>query len=94
MKILLRYCNFVKINLDKKLFSVKHLIFAMYCLSNIVKKFFNFIVIRNDQIHIYVKKNNILNICYFLKHSIFFSCKQLLDFTIVDRIEQIKNLNR
>lgn len=41
---------------------------------------------KNNSVSVFLKKNN-LNISYFLKNSLYFFFNQLLDFTIIDRLE-------
>jgi hypothetical protein len=48
---------------------------------------------KNNNILIFLKKN-IFNIISFLKNSIYFSFNQLLDFTIVDRLEMSIKKNK
>lgn len=51
-----------------------------------IKDVASFLVKKNGYIHVFLK-NNCLDIVYFLKNNVFFSVTQLLDFTIVDRLE-------
>jgi len=48
---------------------------------------------KNNNILIFLKKNN-LNIINFLKNNVYFSFNQLLDFTIVDRLEMSIKKNK
>jgi NADH:ubiquinone oxidoreductase subunit C len=45
------------------------------------------IVLKNSYIYLIIKDNNFKNLFIFLKNSFFFSCSQLLDLIIVDRLE-------
>lgn len=54
--------------------------------KNFVKDISCFLIKKNNNISVFLKKNN-LNISYFFKNNIFFYCNQLLDFTIIDRLE-------
>ncbi len=51
-----------------------------------IKDIASLLVKKNGYIHIFLK-NNCLDIVYFLKNNVFFSVTQLLDFTVVDRLE-------
>src|SRR3982751_4765152 len=94
MKVLINYVSLIFIRLDLKLFSIKQFKLMSFYLINSINKFFNFLIIRNDQLHIYLHKSKLLNLTFFLKNSIFFSCNQLVDFTVTDRLEYMKNFNR
>ena len=50
----------------------------------------NFILIKNNCINLFIKKDYIFDVCFFLKNSMFIFCNQLLDITLVDRIEFVK----
>jgi hypothetical protein len=52
-----------------------------------MRKCINFVLIKQNCINVFIKKENIFDVCFFLKNSIFIFCNQLLDFTLVDRIE-------
>lgn len=61
--------------------------------KNFIKDIACFLIKKNNNISIFLKKNN-LNISYFLKNNIFFYCNQLLDFTIIDRLEMSIKKNK
>jgi len=63
---------------------------SSYLLLNL-KKYINFMLIKNQQIHIFIDKEYIFETCFFLKNSIYIFCNQLLDMTVVDRIEFLKD---
>jgi NADH:ubiquinone oxidoreductase subunit C len=58
-----------------------------------LKDIASILIKKNNHIHIYLNSNN-LDIIYFLKNSCFFSLNQLLDFTIVDRLEMAIKKNK
>jgi len=58
-----------------------------------IKDIASILIKKNNHIHIYLK-NNCFDIVYFLKNNIFFSLNQLLDFTIVDRLEMAIKKNK
>jgi NADH-quinone oxidoreductase subunit C len=60
---------------------------SIYPLKNsFIKDIACFLIKKNNSISIFLKKNN-LNISYFLKNSFYYFFNQLLDFTIIDRLE-------
>jgi len=63
---------------------------SSYLLLNL-KKYINFMLIKNQQIHIFIDKEYIFETCFFLKNSIYVFCNQLLDMTVVDRIEFLRD---
>jgi len=63
---------------------------SSYLLLNL-KKYINFMLIKNQQIHIFIDKEYIFETCFFLKNSIYVFCNQLLDMTVVDRIEILRD---
>lgn len=62
-----------------------HMVFIKDISSILIKK--------NNNVHIFLK-NNCLDIVFFLKNNLFFSVNQLLDFTIVDRLEMAIKKNK
>ena len=60
--------------------------FSYFLRSLFLKDIASILIKKNNHIHIYLNNNN-LDIIYFFKNSLFFSLNQLLDFTIVDRLE-------
>ena len=54
--------------------------------KNFIKNITCFLIKKNNTISVFVKKNY-FNIIKFLKNSMYFSFNQLLDFTIIDRLE-------
>lgn len=68
-------------------------IFSYFLLKNFFNDI-NFIILKKYYINIFLKNNNVFDIIFFLKNSIFFSCDQLLDFTIVDCLELAVNKNK
>jgi len=63
---------------------------SLFLLKNL-KKYLNFILIKNYQLHLFLNSDSILNVIYFLKNSIYIFCNQLLDITVVDRIEFLQD---
>jgi len=61
--------------------------------SVFLKDIASILIKKNNHIHIYLK-NNCFDIIYFLKNNIFFSLNQLLDFTVVDRLEMAVKKNK
>jgi hypothetical protein len=91
MLIQLNYINNRYVNISVDLYSIKFLqTLSMFILVNL-KKFLNFIIIKNYQLHIFINKDFIFEVCFFLKNSIYLFCNQLLDITVVDRIEFLNN---
>ena len=54
--------------------------------NNFINDICCFLIKSNNNISIFLKKN-IFNIVFYLKNSSYFSFSQLLDFTVVDRLE-------
>jgi NADH:ubiquinone oxidoreductase subunit C len=77
--------NNIKLDNSYELANFLRLLFLKDIASILIKK--------NNHIHIYLNSNN-LDIIYFLKNSCFFSLNQLLDFTIVDRLEMAIKKNK
>jgi len=75
----------VKLNDSYYLANFLRLIFVKDIASILIKK--------NNHIHVYLNSNN-LDIVYFLKNNCFFSLNQLLDFTVVDRLEMAIKKNK
>lgn len=73
---------------EHKIFSnMKNIFELAYFLRNIfIKDIACILVKKESHIHVYLNSNN-LDIIYFLKNNVYFSFNQLLDFTIVDRLE-------
>ena len=80
-----------KLKLNYNLVSLKILQDLSYYLILNMRKCINFLVIKHNCINIFIKKEYIYDVCFFLKNSIYIFCNQLLDFTLVDRIEFSKN---
>jgi len=79
----------ISININNNLF-LKNL----FLLVKVFNKDIACILIKkNNNILIFLKKN-IFNIVDFLKNNIYFSFNQLLDFTIVDRLEMSIKKNK
>jgi len=69
-----------------------------YSLANFLRLIFvkdiaSILIKKNNHIHVYLNSNN-LDIVYFLKNNCFFSLNQLLDFTVVDRLEMAIKKNK
>lgn len=60
--------------------------FAFFLRSIFIKDIASILIKKDNHIHVYLTGSN-LDIIYFLKNSIYFSFNQLLDFTVVDRLE-------
>lgn len=73
----------------------KNIIFSLYkskvlshLILNNLYKMVDSVLLKNNQIHIYLNNyNNVFNVLFFLKNNMYFSFNQLLDFTVVDRLE-------
>jgi len=61
--------------------------------NTFIKDIASILIRKNNHIHIFLK-NNCFDIVYFLKNNIFFSLNQLLDFTVVDRLEMAIKKNK
>jgi hypothetical protein len=79
-----------KLKLNLSLFSFNILQNLSFFFIFNMRKCINFLVIKNGCINIFIKKEYILDVCFFFKNSLFIFCNQLLDITLVDRIEFIK----
>ena len=82
------YKKRLKLNLSLLSFSVLQNLSYFFILN--MRKCINFILIKNNCINLFIKKDYIFDVCFFLKNSLFIFCNQLLDFTLVDRIEFVK----
>jgi NADH:ubiquinone oxidoreductase subunit C len=91
MLILFNYIFNKRIKYNVSLFSLKLFQNLSVFLILNLKKYLNFILIKDNQIHIFINKDNIYEVCFFLKNSLYTFCNQLLDLTIVDRIEFLKD---
>jgi NADH:ubiquinone oxidoreductase subunit C len=80
-----------KLRMGIMFFSFKRIQKIVFFITNNLNKYINFVLIKNNQINIYLNKENILNVSFFLKNSSFLLCNQLLDITIIDRLEFLKN---
>lgn len=67
--------------------------FAYFLRDIFYKDIASILIKKNNHIHVYLNNNN-LDIIYFLKNNFFFSFNQLLDFTIVDRLEMAIKKNK
>jgi hypothetical protein len=76
-----------KLKFNLSLVSFKILQDLSFFLILNMRQCINFILIKNNCVNIFIKKEFIFDVCFFLKNSIFIFCNQLLDFTLVDRIE-------
>jgi hypothetical protein len=79
------YKKKLKLNLNLVSFRILQDLCYFFILN--MRKCINFILIKNSYINIFIKKEYVFDVCFFLKNSIFIFCNQLLDFTLVDRIE-------
>lgn len=69
-------------------FSLKKIRLLSMLLFHNLYKYVENILFKVGQIHVFLKNpENILKTIFFLKYNCFFLCNQLLDFTIIDRIE-------
>ena len=82
------YKKKLKLNLSLVSFNILQNL-SFFLILN-MKKCINFLLIKNNCINIFIKKEYIFDICFFLKNSLFIFCNQLLDFTLVDKIEFVK----
>jgi len=74
-------------NLNLSLFVDSLFLKNLFLLKNaFVKDISCFLIKKGDNISVFIKKN-IFNTVFFLKYSFYFSFNQLLDFTVVDRLE-------
>ena len=53
----------------------------------ILVKYIYSILVKCDNINVFIEKEYLYNFMYFLKHNVYFNCSQLLDFTVVDNLE-------
>ena len=84
------YISKKKLKLNLSLLSLSVLQNLSYFLILNMRKCINFILIKNNQINLFIKKDYIFDVCFFLKNSLFIFCNQMVDFTLVDRIEFAK----
>ena len=82
------YKKKLKLNLSLVSFNILQNL-SFFLILN-MKKCINFLLIKNNCINIFIKKEYIFDICFFLKNSLFIFCNQLLDLTLVDKIEFVK----
>jgi len=83
------------VNEKINLFSLKNSYdFSFFLRSIFIKDIASILIKKNNHIHIYLNNDNSLDIIYFLKNNFFFSLNQLLDFTIVDRLEMAIKKNK
>ena len=82
------YKKRLKLNLSLLSFNVLQNLSYFFILN--MRRCINFILIKNNCINIFIKKDYIFDVCFFLKNSMFIFCNQLLDITLVDRIEFVK----
>jgi len=80
-----------KLKVRKDLFSFKILQDLCLFFVNNFCKYISFIVINDNHINIFVKKDLLLDFIFLLKHSMFIFCNQLLDITLIDRLENMWN---
>jgi len=59
---------------------------SLYLYFSLFKYIYS-ILIKYDNLNIFIKKEYLYNFIYFLKHNAYFNCRQLLDFTVVDNLE-------
>ena len=78
----------LKLNLSLISFNILQNLSFFFILN--MRKCINFILIKNNCINIFIKKEYIFDVCFFLKNSLFIFCNQLMDITLVDRIEFVK----
>ncbi len=87
-------CNYIfnkRLKFNVSLFSIKiYKNLSIFLILNL-RKYINFILIKDNQLHIFINKDFIFETCFFLKNSLYTFCNQLLDITIVDRIEFLKD---
>jgi len=50
-------------------------------------KYLDNVLVKKNSVQLFVNKLNVYNMLNFLKNSFYFNCGQLLDFTVVDRLE-------
>ena len=67
--------------------------FSLFLRNLFIKDIATILIKKNNHIHIFLKENN-LDIIFFLKNNSYFSVNQLLDFTIVDRLEMAIKKNK
>jgi NADH:ubiquinone oxidoreductase subunit C len=91
MLINLTYLFYKRLNFNINLLSMQLLQnLPLFLVSNL-RYYLNFILIKDSQLHIFVRKDFIYEVCFFLKNSVFTFCNQLLDITVVDRIEFLRS---
>jgi len=80
-----------RLKYNVSLYSLKqHQNLSIFLILNL-KKYINFILLKDHQLHIFVNKDFVFEVCFFLKNSVFTFCNSLLDITAVDRIEFLKD---
>jgi hypothetical protein len=90
MYIFNSYIYFKRVAFNISLLSLKSFQnLCLFLISNL-RYCINFILIKNTQLHIFVNKDFVFDVIFFLKNSSFINCNQLLDFTMVDRLEMTK----
>lgn len=62
---------------------------CLFLLNNLICCI-NFIIVKNTQLHIFVNKDCVYDVIFFLRNSSFINCNQLLDLTMVDRLEMTR----
>lgn len=87
----LSYMVHRRVRLNVNLMSMQLLQNLSIFLSVNLRKYLNFILIKDSQLHLFAKREYVYDICFFLRNSIFTFCNQLLDVTAVDRIEFLKH---
>lgn len=90
MIVFLSYILKKKITLKKIFFFLRNYNNLSFFIILNLNKAINFIIIKNMQLHIFIKEKYIYDVVFFLKNSCFIYCNQLLDMSIIDRIEFIK----
>jgi len=86
------YKKKLKLNLSLVSFNILQNLCIFFILN--LKKCINFLLIKNNCINIFIKKEYIFDVCFFIKNSLFVFCNQLLDITLIDKIEFVKTSHR
>lgn len=97
MRVTANYYKFKMVYELEKKEGLKSLLNS-YELAILIRQIFirdiaSILIKKNNHIHVFLK-SNYSNIIYFLKNNIFFSLNQLLDFTVIDRLEMAIKKNK
>jgi len=78
------YYSFLKFEKLHYLVLINRYVLRLY---KILYKFMYLFMVKNGFINIYIYKEHVYSVLFFLKNNVFCNCVQLLDFTVVDGLE-------